>query len=157
MCWSHLADDNPTRLYRGTRKGFRLIADGVSCLGDIPDDFKLTENQTIQRRTGPSGKPHIDKPAIRRFLRQLRYPIHFLDFETFGTAIPLFDGLRPYRQVPFQFSMHTVRSEGAEPEHEGFLAQGPNDPRKEFMDRVRGVLGGKGSVVAFNAGFEIGR
>ncbi len=117
----------------------------------------MTGNQAIQRQASVTGQPHVNRPAVRKFLRRLRYPLHFLDFETFSTAIPLFDGLRPYQQVPFQFSMHTVRSEGAESEHQGFLAEGCNDPREEFMGRLRGVLGGKGSIVAYNAGFEIRR
>ena len=63
---------------------------------EIPDDFPLTDNQEIQRRTAKTGQPHVDKPAIRAFLKQLQYPASYLDFETIGTAIPLFDGVSPY-------------------------------------------------------------
>jgi hypothetical protein len=69
-----------------------------------------------------SGKPHVSKTALKTFLHQLEYPVSYLDFETFGTAIPLFDRTRPYEQVPFQFSLHVVGSPGSQPKHHMFLA-----------------------------------
>ena len=104
-----------------------------------------------------SGQPHVNQHALAEFLSGLEYPLHFLDFETFGTAIPLFDSLRPYQQIPFQFSLHVVRAPGAKPEHVMFLADGRHDPRPEFMLRLRDAIARTGSIVAFNAAFELGR
>jgi hypothetical protein len=156
-CWNFLPESNVTTLYRGGTKGFKLLTKGITGLTEIPDDFPLTDNQEIQRRTAKTGQPHVDKPAIRAFLKQLKYPISYLDFETLGTAIPLFDGTRPFMQIPFQYSLHVVRSPEAEPEHHKFLAEGTNDPRPEFMRSLRGALPTEGSVVAFNSQFELGR
>src|ERR1035441_1861206 len=74
-----------------------------------------------------------------------------------STAIPLFDGISPYQQVPFQFSLHIVRSENAKPEHHSFLAEGTADPRPEFMRQLRDALPETGSVVTYNASFETAR
>jgi hypothetical protein len=104
-----------------------------------------------------SGKPHISKAAIRAFLHQLEYPVSYLDFETFGTAIPLFDWTRPYEQVPFQFSLHVVGSPGSQPKHHMFLADGRADPRREFLQRLRDWLPDAGSIMVYNAQFELGR
>lgn len=156
-CWNFLPESNVTTLYRGGAKGFKLLAKGITKLTDVPDDFPLTDNQEIQRRVAFTGQPHIDKPAIKAFLKQLQYPASFLDFETLGTAIPLFDETRPYMQIPFQYSLHIVWSPSARPEHHKFLAEGTDDPRPEFMRCLRGVLPTEGSVVAFNAQFELGR
>jgi hypothetical protein len=156
-CWSFLPESNVTTLYRGGAKRFKLLEKGVSNLTDIPNDFPLTDNQEIQRFTAKTGQPHVDKPAIKAFLKQFQYPVSFLDFETFGTAIPLLDGTRPYMQIPFQYSAHIVQSPGAEPEHFKFLAEGTSDPRPEFMRRQRAALPTEGSVVAFNAQFELRR
>jgi hypothetical protein len=79
-----------------------------------------------------------------------------MDFETCSFAIPLFDGSSPYQQIPFQFSVHVVQEKGATPEHFSFLADGTNDPRPEFMAKLKEVMGTKGSVIAYNAGFEMG-
>jgi hypothetical protein len=152
-----LPESDVTTLYRGGAKGFKLLKDGVSALENIPYDFSLTNNQEIQRQAARTGKPHVDKPAIASFLNRIKYPVSFMDFETFGTAILLFDGLRPYQQVPFQFSLHVQRSRGSELEHHKFLAEGLNDPRLEFMRQLRDAVPEKGSVVAFNAPFELAR
>ena len=74
-----------------------------------------------------SGQPHIKRTQIETFLNTLEYPLHFLDFESFSTALPIFDGAWPYQQIPFQFSLHVVREVGAQPEHRKFIAQGQND------------------------------
>jgi hypothetical protein len=157
QCWNFLPQQNVIDLYRGAKKGFDLLDQGVTLLKDIPDDFKLTVSQAIQKRVAISGKPQVNKKAIARFLAQLEYPVSYLDFETFNTAIPLFDGLRPYQQVPFQFSLHIVRAPGIKPEHSMFLAEGRHDPRTEFMLTLRDALPRTGSIVAFHASFELSR
>jgi len=157
LCWGHLPESGVTTLYRGRKKGFKLLQDGLNSLANIPDDFKLTDNQEIQRQAARTGQPYIDEHAIARFLKRIKFPVSYLDFETFATAIPLFDGLRPYHQVPFQFSLHVQRSKDAELEHHSFLADGRTDPRPEFMRRLHELLPRRGSVVIFNSPFEIGR
>jgi hypothetical protein len=86
----------------------------------------------------------------------LNYPLYYLDFETFGPAIPVFDGTRPYQDIPFQFSLHVVGSEGAEPVHHSFLAEGIGDPRPQILHELQRLIGSEGSIVAYNAGFEEG-
>ena len=156
-CWSFLPEASVFTLYRGGAKCFTLLQQGIQKLADIPADVTLTDNQAIQRSTLLAGQPHIDRPALAAFLGQLEYPVSYLDFETIGTAIPLFDGVKPYQQVPFQYSLHIVRQPGADPEHHGFLADGKEDPRHKFMQHLREILPAVGSVVAYNAGFETSR
>jgi hypothetical protein len=156
-CWKFLPSHSVFDLYRGAKKGFDLLEQGIEALGDIPDDFELTANQAIQKQVAISGKPYVNKKAIAKFLAQLEYPVSYLDFETFGTAIPLFDGLHPYQQVPFQFSLHSVRALGAKPEHIMFLAEGRHDPRPAFMLKLRDAVSRTGSIVAYHAPFEQSR
>ena len=40
---------------------------------------------------------------------------------------PFFPGVRPYQQVPFQFSLRIIDAAGAEPHHRMFLADGRGD------------------------------
>jgi len=156
-CWSFLPEASVFTLYRGGKFSFKLLNQGIQKLADIPPDVALAANQTIQRATLLAGKPHIDRPALAAFLGQLEYPVSYLDFETIGTAIPLFDGVRPYQQIPFQYSLHIVRSANAKPEHLSFLAVGPANPRPEFMRQLRDQLPPTGSVVTYNASFETSR
>jgi len=157
QCWSSLPPDNVTTLYRGGKKGFKLLADGITRIKDIPNGFPLTENQNIQRHVAITGQAHISNAAISKFLGQLEYPVSYLDFETFATAVPLFGNTRPFEQVPFQFSLHIVRSSGSQPEHRMFLTDGRGDPRLEFLQRLSEWLPSSGSIVVYNQQFEQNR
>jgi hypothetical protein len=64
--------------------------------------------------------------------------------------------MSPYDQIPFQWSVHVQRKPGAELEHYEFLADDSNDPRPEFVKALCQVTGKKGSVLAYNSGFESG-
>lgn len=77
-----------------------------------------------------------------------------MDFETYATAIPLYDGLKPYQQVPFQFSLHLIEKEGKKAKHYSFIAEGSGDPRPEFLKELKKVWGEKGSVIVYNQSFE---
>lgn len=98
----------------------------------------------------------MDKEAIKEFLAGLEYPLYFLDFETFGTAIPLFDGTRPYQNIPFQFSLHMQKTPGGALKHHAYLAEGRHDPRPELVATLNRLIGGHGSVIAYNKSFEEG-
>ena len=155
-CWAFLPADSVFNLYYGGKKCWHLLGEGIQRLRDIPDHVDLTDRQAIQRKVALTGQPHIDRNALASFLKRLKHPVGYLDFETFNTAIPPFDGLRPYEQVPFQFSLHRQPAPGANQEHHGFLADGRGDPRPEFVNRLRGCIGDKGAVVVYNAKFEKG-
>jgi hypothetical protein len=157
MCWDFLPADNVFTLYRGGRKSWDLLARGIEKLTDIPDAFSLSPSQRLQVEAHASGKPVVNRIALRRFLKSLEYPLSYLDFETFATAIPLFDDIRPYQNVPFQFSLHALGSPGATPEHHAYLAGGEADPRPELLALLREHLGKRGSIVCYNASFEKGR
>lgn len=154
-CWKFLPKNSVFDLYWGG-KSEELLDRGILAIKDIPDDFKLSDKQQIQRECEKKNKCHIHKESIKHFLNTLHYPMYFLDFETVGTAIPLYDGTKPYQQVPFQFSLHVLQADGTLSHHE-FLASGKADPRKELLKALKNSIGDKGSVIAYNACFEISR
>jgi hypothetical protein len=156
-CKDFLPENHIFQLYRGGKRSFELFDNGIHAIKDIPKDFKLNPKQEIQRECAKTGKPCIHKDGIKSFLNMLDYPLYYLDFETFSTAVPMFDDLKPYQQVPFQFSLHVVKDENSEPEHYAYLYDGEKDPRKEFISELKKVLGEKGSVVVYNESFEKSR
>jgi hypothetical protein len=153
-CWAHLPEHTVLTLYRSQEKGFRLLGEGITTIAETPEAVRLTDNQKIQRNVILTGTPHVNGPELTAFLANMRHPIFFLDFETFGPAIPMFDGARPFEQIPFQYSLRIVRQPEATPEHHEFLADGTIDPRPELLQRLRALLGTNGSIVAYNAAFE---
>jgi hypothetical protein len=59
-CWSFLPEASVFTLYRGGKKSFALLKQGIQHLEKIPADFTLTDNQSIQRAALLAGKPHIE-------------------------------------------------------------------------------------------------
>lgn len=152
-CYDSLPENNILQLYRGGKKRFDLLYNGILKMRDIPGDVKLSKTQEIQKWCDTNKQPHVDQEAIRSFLNTLKYPLYFLDFETFNTAIPLYDGTRPYQQIPFQFSLH-IDDGNSEVKHSSFLADGADDPRVIFAEELKKVIGDKGSIVTYNQAFE---
>jgi hypothetical protein len=153
-CWEFLPAHNVTTLSHGGNKAFQLLGEGIQSINDIPSSYNLTAHQTIQKKSIESKEPRIDKSQISEFLNTLKYPLYYLDFETFATAIPLYDNLRPYMKVPFQYSLHVQKHPKSESEHFSFLAEGHTDPRPEILANLQKLLGSAGSIVAYNAAFE---
>jgi hypothetical protein len=96
----------------------------------------------------------INKKELKGFLKQLEYPLYFMDFETYMVAVPEYDGHWPYRQVPFQFSVHKQAAPNAELDHHEFLASADCDPCPEFVERLINAMGNTGSIIVYNKTFE---
>jgi len=157
FCWKEIPDNSVFDLYRIRKtEAFELFEKGIISISEVPETYKLNEKQAIQKKCFLSGKECIDKDAIRNFLKDIKYPAYFMDFETYQTAIPLYNGLKPYQQVPFQFSVHIVDKKG-KIKHISYIAQGDGDPRKEFAKNLKKTLGKNGTIIAFNQSFEQGR
>jgi hypothetical protein len=156
-CWSFLPKHNVFTLTRIGKKGFELLEDGISDIKDIPKSYRLTDKQQIQVESIRSQKAIINNQGIQEFFKKLEYPLYFLDFETFMTAIPMYDNVRPYQSIPFQYSLHIQKTKDEKLGHYSFLADGKKDPRPEILIRLKKLLGDSGSIIAYNAGFEKGK
>ena len=154
-CWAFLPEHSVFTLYRIIHKQcFELLSRGILGIQDLPVTYRFSPVQLIQKQAIQTGKQHVDPKQIQSFLRTLQYPLYYLDFETFQTAIPLYNGVRPYQRVPFQFSLHVQADPKSEPVHHGFLTEGKTDPRLEILNQLKTLLGKSGSIVAYSASFE---
>jgi hypothetical protein len=156
-CWKHLPEQHMMTLYSGKKLGEDLLAQGILDISNIPDDYKLNDKQQIQKDCVVCGQPHIDTDEINSFLKSLKYPLYFMDFETFATAVPMYDGTSPYQNIPFQFSLHVITKPGAMVEHYEYLAEGKDDPRPAFLAALKQDIGPKGSILVYYAAFEKSR
>jgi len=157
-CWEGLPEHNVFTLYYGGKKSHDLYGSGILDIAGIPAGYKLNDKQRIQYQcvASASGQPYVDKEAIREFLSGLEYPLYYLDFETFSTAIPLFDDTRPYQNIPFQFSLDIQKTPGGGIGHHEFLAQARDDPRPALLASLSRLIGSRGSIIAYNKSFEEG-
>lgn len=154
-CWSFLPENSIMTLSRGKAKALELYQNNrIIHFKDLPADFELTKNQKIQTDAVVENKEYIDTKKLNEFISKLEYPIYFMDFEAFNTAIPMYNDLKPFQHVPFQFSLHVLDNINETPKHYSFIAKSRDDPRKDFMNELKKVLGTKGSIIVYNETFE---
>lgn len=135
-----------------------LLRAGVVDLRDIPADFHLSEKQRKHVELARQGGLHIEPDKIRETMNSWEYPLHFLDYETFAYAIPQFDGVRPYQQMVFQYSLHTIDSPGAEIRHSEYLSRGDDGLSRSVAEHLRDAMsGGMGTVLVWFEKFETKR
>lgn len=103
-------------------------------------------------------EPKIDKEAIKEIMDSLKYPLYFIDYETYQLAIPEFKGTKPYQQLPFQYSLHIIKEKGAPIEHKEFLAEvGDKDFIRHFAESMIKDMPENGSIIIYNKSFEPAR
>ncbi|MDR1451543.1 MAG: DUF2779 domain-containing protein [Helicobacteraceae bacterium] len=120
---------------------------------DIPE-YLLTDYQKIQIECDKTKKTHIDLAALTSFVVSVTYPIYFLDFEAINYVVPIFDKLKPFGALPFQFSLHTLSSPRSRAKHYEFIADCEIDGRLQIAKTLCELIGDKGSVAAYGAQLE---
>lgn len=168
-CWGSLAYTEPNifDLYYGGAighytKGYyldELIADKKTSIFDI--DLERLKNkqgelgsralrQTIQIQNTRTNSEWIS-PELKSTIDKLKYPIHFIDFETYTGALPFHRGMRAYELIAFQWSCHTITSPGATPQHSEWIHTGANFhdtnafPNFEFARSLMKQIGTSGT------------
>ena len=156
-CTKGMTAPNVFNLYRMTfKRKCELYNQGKIYYKDLRGE-NLTDTQQLQVETALNKTELVTPGEISEFLKKLSYPLYFLDFETMQTAVPKYEGTRPYQQIPFQYSLHWVEKEGGELKHSEYLGDSVSDPRRALAEQLcceipRGVC-----TTAYNKGFECGR
>ena len=153
-CNQDVPDDHVSFLPGISKKKLEELSHlGITSIAQIPDEFQLSDRQRNAREALISGREWIGGELANE-LRELNYPLCFMDFETIFPALPLYPGLRPYDHVPFQWSVHRVESPGEEARHFEFLAEDGSDPRIPFVESLIAALQNAGTVMVYNESFE---
>ncbi|MEE4253098.1 MAG: DUF2779 domain-containing protein, partial [Desulfuromusa sp.] len=154
-CWQHLPENSIFDLRGNGLNKFDFYKQGIIHFEELPLD-QLNKAQRQQVEATLKQQDSTDAEKIKTFLETLWYPLYHLDFETFNTPIPKFDGTRPYQQVPFQFSIHGQLQAGAEPQHFEYLTQPDVDPRRELIEQLLAIIPADACVLTYNQTFEKG-
>ncbi len=150
-CWKTLASvpDDSVFTLTTTRmdEKFELYNSGIQRLKDLPVE-SLGKAQRLQ----VEGKPYVEEENIKSFLEKIEYPVTHLDFESFQQAVPEYEGVKPFQQIPFQYSLHI--DEGKRLVHKEFLALREADPRRLLAEQLIEDVPESGTVLAYNKTFE---
>jgi len=117
---------------------------------DVSEVSKLQKPVLIAAQ---QDAPVVISDKILEFLDGLAWPLHFYDYETFASAIPLADGLKPHLPMPVQYSLHTLSSVN-ELKHFEHLSDRPG-LQLELIEQMEHDFGKDGSVLSWNKSFEM--
>lgn len=113
--------------------GFRPMAGKIS----------RTQRQWLQIEKAVNGdqQAFVLKDELREEMNSWKFPLNFIDFETSATALPFNKGRRPYEQVAFQFSHHTVDRNGKIQHQSEYINFEPGVfPNFEFIRKLKKAL-----------------
>jgi hypothetical protein len=156
-CWNGVPDYSIYNVLSGKKADEIVESLGSYEVNSLPGHLlpKGPKGKDIQSYL--SGQVECDASKIREFLATLKYPLYYLDYETVASAIPLFNGTRPFQAIPFQFSLHIEDAPGADLKHHEFLHKDRSDPRPAFIEALIRLCGNAGSIIVYNMPFEKGR
>lgn len=135
----------------GPQKIVEFESQGVIGIGDIGSSEKLNQLQRRAVESTVSSKSWISD-RLQETVSTVSRPIRFIDFETVSPTVPLYKGTSPREVIPFQWSCHTLGSDGTLG-HSDYLASGESDPRREFIDSLLRAVGTEGPVLVYS-GYE---
>jgi predicted RecB family nuclease len=150
--WAHCTREKPEfwvmKLFGITQKRIDELAElDIEDICDIPGSFPLTKVQERIRDCVANNEDYI-APELVTELSDVEYPVHFLDFETVGPAIPRYADTRTYQALPFQWSDHIVYHDETI-EHREYLCLEDKDPREEFSRTLLEALGNRGTIFVY--------
>lgn len=133
-----------------------LALQGVDDMRYVPDESLNERQQRVKKHT-LAGTVYFDAEGAVNDLADYPLPVQFLDFETIQFAVPIWAGTRPYQQIPFQYSLHTVTADGMLM-HSEFLGMDGGDPSQALAESlIADCAKCDGAIFAYNAGFEKSR
>lgn len=108
------------------RSADKLIKAGKIKLSDVEKDdigpvsdgkpgLSTSQRQWLQieKAVNYDNEYWLDKDGLLSEMKNWKYPLHFIDFETTMSAIPFNQGRRPYEGIAFQFSHHVYNEDGS--------------------------------------------
>jgi len=120
---------------------------------DLIDGMSRSDRRLIQieKEVQEDSKPFVLTDELRVELSKHEYPLHFIDFEAGLGPLPPLKGIRPYQNIPFQFSHHVLYKDGRiEHKNQVILADVGQFPNFEFVRALKSSLGSKGTVFRYH-------
>lgn len=160
-CWGDWGKVEPSLLelyqfgrtkHNGARLADDLISRGKVSLFDVPV-------AALTSAYGPRQKIQIENtradkewrsPDLASTLAVHKFPLHFIDFETSRQVLPYHCGMKPFEQIAFQWSCHTLREPDGDLEHSEWINIDPKLPNVEFARALRKAIGDDGTVFTWS-------
>jgi hypothetical protein len=128
----------------------------VSILEPHPDEL-VGAGAELYKRIQQAHRENrsVRAPGAVEVLRALPYPRYYFDFEGIDLPVPRWAGVRPYEQIPFQWSCH-IELEDGRFRHAAFLDTSGDDPSVSCIEKVLATIpvGESTPIFVYSATYE---
>lgn len=140
---------------------YKVINDGFISIRDVYI-YLTSPNNLCQYHCLINDDIYINKDMLSFALDQIKYPIYYLDFESYNSPLPRYKGENPYMQSVFQYSLHIEKSKrkcDIKKNHHEYLAPDHNDHREDLTKKlIKDIdLSHGGTIIVYNENFERSR
>lgn len=141
------------------RKKLDLYKKGIISFEDIFKEGVVNDKALEQIDFELNNKSKkINKKGIKEFLSKIKYPLYFLDFESYQVLVPEFDGTWPYEQICFQYSLDYYLEKGGKLYHKEFLnSEYDKNPMKLLCEQLVNDIKDDACIIVYNETFEKSR
>ena len=94
-------------------------------------------------------RPPYINPDLNSVLKEIDFPMTFLDFESANPPLPLYPGTRPYQKIPFQWSMH-LRDSAGRLTHKSHINNDADDPRERLAASLLQAIPPAGAIITYS-------
>jgi uncharacterized protein DUF2779 len=126
-----------------------MITEGKSSYKDL--DTELFKDKYNNR---PYYQAILDEELIIDTIFDeinFEYPLCFIDFECSRMALPYHKGMRPYENIAFQWSCHTLLKPGAAPTHSDWINTTDTFPNFAFAETLMNQIKDAGTVLIWSS------
>lgn len=120
---------------------------GIQHISDM--DLSMIEGSRLQYAQVMASRygSFMDRCALQTWVRQIQYPISYLDFEWDTFGIPPYPRMKPFDVLCFQYSLH-IEDRDQPLDHRDFF--GVQDCREAFIQSLIQDLPKSGSILVYN-------
>jgi len=105
----------------------------------------------IEKEVEKDASPFVLKDELKDAMNTHVYPLHFIDFEAGLGPLPPIKGVRPYQNIPFQFSHHIMFEDGRiVHEQQVILADQGQFPNFDFVRELKKSVGDEGTIFRYH-------
>lgn len=156
-CWGKRAFSD-THILDLTQLGnINRILDGQIAEGIAGKLTSYTELDPVEFEGKYNNRPYYQVKAKSEIILpelypeiQFRYPICFIDFEVSKMALPYHKGMRPYENVAFQWSCHTLDGKG-QLTHKDWINTTDTFPNFAFAESLMEHIKNAGTVLIWSS------
>ncbi len=120
------------------------------------DNLKIGYKSLTKIKASIVEQTIVEKNKLSTFLKKRSSRLYFFDIEATQSAVPLYEGSKPFQMIPFLYSLHTMDRtiSNAKLKHTYFICRPKEDDRVAMVEHFLEHTEEEGDIIVFNTYLE---